>query len=137
MGPRHGDEFNLLVAGDNYGWPIVSWGDQYSGLRIPDHDTRPEFHTPEAYWVPTIAPSGLIIYGGRMFADWQGNALMGGLASEALIRVKIDGDRAEEVERFAMNKRIREVEQGPDGAVWILEDKEGGRLLRLTPNNMP
>ena len=137
MGPRHGDEFNLLVAGDNYGWPIVSWGDQYSGLRIPDHDTRPEFHTPEAYWVPTIAPSGLIIYGGRMFADWQGNALMGGLASEALIRVKIDGDRAEEVERFAMNKRIREVEQGPDGAVWILEDKEGGRLLRLTPKNMP
>lgn len=133
MGPRHGDELNLTIPGDNYGWPIVSWGDHYSGLRIPDHDTRPEFHPPEAYWVPTIAPSGLIIYNGTMFSNWQGNALIGGLASKALIRVKISGDTAHEVERFAMGKRIREVEQGPDGAIWVLEDKEGGRLLRLTP----
>lgn len=133
MGPRHGDELNLTVAGDNYGWPIVSWGDQYSGLAIPDHDTRPEFNAPEVYWVPTIAPSGLIIYNGTMFPDWQGNALIGGLASKALIRVTISGDTAQEVERFAMGKRIREIEQGQDGAIWVLEDKEGGRLLRLTP----
>ncbi len=133
MGPRHGDELNLIVAGDNYGWPIVSWGDQYSGLKIPDHDTRPEFHTPETYWVPTIAPSGLIIYSGSKFDQWQGNAIIGGLASESVIRVKIDGDTAEEVERFVMKNRIREVEQGPDGAIWILEDGEGGRLQRLTP----
>ena len=133
MGPRHGDELNLTVAGDNYGWPIVSWGDQYYGVAIPDHDTRPEFHAPEVYWVPTIAPSGLIIYSGSMFAQWQGNAIIGGLASESLIRVKIDGDIAEEVERFAMTKRIREVEQGPDDAIWILEDEQGGRLQRLTP----
>jgi glucose/arabinose dehydrogenase len=133
MGPRHGDEFNLTVGGDNYGWPIVSWGNHYSGLSIPDHDTRPEFHTPEAYWVPTIAPSGLIIYSGTMFTEWQGNAIIGGLASKSLIRVKISGDTAQEVERFAMGKRIREVEQGPDGAIWVLEDKQGGRLLRLTP----
>ncbi|MDY0222013.1 MAG: PQQ-dependent sugar dehydrogenase [Desulfobacterium sp.] len=133
MGPRHGDEFNLIIGGDNYGWPIVSWGDQYSGIPIPDHDTQPEFHTPEAYWVPTVAPSGLIIYSGSMFPKWQGNAFIGGLRSESLVRIKIEGAKAKEVERFAMGKRIREVEQGPEGAIWILEDKEDARLLRLTP----
>ncbi len=134
MGPRHGDEFNLTLGGDNYGWPIVSWGDQYSGMPIPDHDTRPEFNAPEVYWVPTVAPSGLIIYDGAMFPTWQGNAFVGGLRSQSLVRIRIEGDRAEEVERFAMGKRIREVEQGPDGAIWVLEDEEGGRLLRLTPH---
>jgi glucose/arabinose dehydrogenase len=133
MGPKHGDEFNLTVGGDNYGWPVVSWGDQYSGVKIPDHDTRPEFNAPEVYWVPTIAPSGLIIYSGSMFPEWQGNAFIGGLASKSLVRIIIEGDSAEEVERFDMGKRIREVEQGPDGAIWVLEDKEGGRLLKLTP----
>jgi glucose/arabinose dehydrogenase len=134
MGPRHGDEFNLTIAGENYGWPIVSWGDHYSGLPIPDHDTRPEFHAPETYWAPTVAPSGLIIYNGSMFPEWQGNAFIGGLRSKSLIRIRIDGDQAKEVERFAMEKRIREVEQGPDGAIWVLEDEKGGRLLRLTPH---
>jgi len=134
MGPRHGDEFNLTVAGDNYGWPLVSWGDQYYGIPIPDHDTRPDFHTPEVYWVPTVAPSGLIIYSGALFPDWQGNAFIGGLKSQALIRIRISGNQAEEVERFSMGKRIREVEQGPNGALWVLEDKQGGRLLRLSPD---
>ena len=133
MGPRHGDEFNQIIRGDNYGWPIVSWGDQYSGVPIPDHDTRPDFHAPEVYWVPTVAPSGLIIYNGSMYPKWQGNAIIGGLRSESLIRIKIEGDQANEVERFAMGKRIREVEQGPDDAIWVLEDMRGGRLLRLTP----
>lgn len=135
MGPRDGDELNLTLGGDNYGWPIVSWGDQYSGIPIPDHDTRPEFNAPEVYWVPTVAPSGLIIYRGALFPNWQGNAFIGGLRSRALLRIEITDDRAEEVERFAMSARIREVEQGPDGAIWVLEDKDGGRLLRLTPNN--
>ncbi len=134
MGPRHGDEFNLILGGDNYGWPIVSWGDQYTGIPIPDHDTRPEFHTPEVYWVPTIAPSGLIIYSGSLFPKWQGSAFIGGLKSKSLVRVRIEGDQADEVERFAMDKRIREVEQGPNGAIWVLEDKKNGRLLRLTPH---
>jgi glucose/arabinose dehydrogenase len=132
MGPRHGDEFNLIIAGDNYGWPLVSWGDQYSGVDIPDHDTRPEFNSPELYWVPTVAPSGLIIYRGELFPEWRGNAFIGGLASKSLLRIKIEGDRAEEVERFAMGKRIREVEEGPEGAIWVLEDKKGGRLLKLS-----
>lgn len=133
MGPRHGDELNLTIAGDNYGWPIVSWGDQYSGEPIPDHDERPEFNAPEVYWVPTVAPSGLVIYNGSMFPQWQGNALIGGLASRSLLRVKINGDHAVEAERFHMGARIREVEQGPDGAIWVLEDGGNGQLLRLTP----
>ena len=133
MGPRHGDEFNLTLGGDNYGWPIVSWGDHYSGMPIPDHDTRPEFNAPELYWVPTVAPSGMIIYNGDMFPDWRDNAFIGGLRSKSLVRIRLDGQRAYEVERFAMGKRIREVEQGPRGSIWVLEDKKDGRLLRLTP----
>jgi glucose/arabinose dehydrogenase len=133
MGPRHGDEFNLTIRGNNYGWPIVSWGNQYSGISIPDHNTRPEFNTPEVYWVPTVAPSGLIIYDGSMFPTWQGNAFIGGLRSKSLLRIRIEGDQADEVERLAMGERIREVEQGPTGAIWVLEDGKGGRLLRLTP----
>ncbi|MEB8434133.1 PQQ-dependent sugar dehydrogenase [Cocleimonas sp. KMM 6892] len=135
MGPRDGDELNLTTRGDNYGWPIVSWGDNYSGIPIPDHDTRPEFNAPEAYWVPTIAPSGLIIYSGSVFPEWQGNAFIGGLRSRSLLRIKIDADQAQEVERFDMNNRIREVEQGPKGAIWVLEDGRNGRLLRLTPDS--
>ena len=133
MGPKDGDELNLTIRGDNYGWPIVSWGDQYSGIPIPDHDTRPEFNAPEVYWVPTIAPSGLIIYEGTMFPEWQGNAFIGGLRSQSLLRINIEGNQAREQERFSMGKRIREVEQGPKGAIWALEDSSGGRLLRLTP----
>jgi glucose/arabinose dehydrogenase len=133
MGPRHGDELNLIVAGKNYGWPIVSNGDHYSGVPIPDHDTRPEFEAPRAYWVPSIAPSGLVIYGGDLFADWKGSALIGGLVSKALIRVALKGDTAAEAERFEWGERIREVEQGPDGALYVLEDGDGGRLLKLTP----
>ena len=132
MGPRHGDEFNLTLRGENYGWPVVSWGNHYSGASIPDHDTRPDFHSPETYWVPTIAPSGMIIYSGSMFSNWQGSALIGGLRSEALIRVNITANQAKEVERFDMKQRIREVEQGPDGAIWVLEDGRKGRLLAIT-----
>ncbi|MDP4548821.1 PQQ-dependent sugar dehydrogenase [Marinobacter sp. MDS2] len=131
MGPRHGDEFNLTVAGENYGWPLVSWGDHYSGFPIPDHDTRPEFKAPAIYWVPTVAPSGLALYYGSMFPNWQGQAFIGGLRSESLLRIRIDGQEASEAERFAMGERIREVEVGPEGALWVLEDGVGGRLLRL------
>ncbi|MBX2806894.1 MAG: PQQ-dependent sugar dehydrogenase [Hyphomicrobiales bacterium] len=133
MGPRHGDELNLIVKGDNYGWPVVSWGDNYSGIPIPDHDTRPEFNAPEAYWVPSIAPSSLVIYSGELFSEWKGDAFIGGLVSQALIRVDIDGETAQEAERFEWGERVREVEQGPDGALWVLEDRDGGRLLKLTP----
>jgi len=133
MGPRHGDELNLIVKGDNYGWPVVSNGDNYSGIPIPDHDTRPEFNAPEEYWVPAISPASLVIYDGELFADWRGDAFMGGLSSRALVRVDIEDDKAEEAERFEWGERVREVEQGPDGALWVLEDGSDGRLLKLTP----
>lgn len=133
MGPRHGDELNLTTGGDNYGWPLVSWGDHYSGIPIPDHDTRPEFNAPELYWVPTVAPSGLIIYSGSLFPAWRGNAFLGGLRSRALVRIDLEGKQVKEAERFAMGNRIREVEQGPEGGIWVLEDGYNARLLRLTP----
>ncbi|MBQ0772797.1 MAG: PQQ-dependent sugar dehydrogenase [Sphingomonadales bacterium] len=133
MGPKAGDELNLVQRGTNYGYPIVSEGDHYDGKKIPNHDTRPEFAAPKVAWVPTIAPSGLIFYSGDLFPAWKGSAFMGGLASQALIRVSFDGDTAKEAERFLMDNRIREVEQGPDGAIYVLEDGEGGRLLKLTP----
>ncbi len=133
MGPRHGDELNLIIAGKNYGWPIVSNGDHYSGKPIPDHDTRPDFEAPMTFWVPSIAPSGLVIYDGEMFVHWKGSAIIGGLVSKALIRVELKGGNAEEAERFKWGKRIREVEQGPEGALYVLEDGSGGRLLKLTP----
>lgn len=133
MGPLHGDELNLVKRAANYGYPIVSNGDHYDGKEIPDHDTRPEFEAPKVWWDQSIAPGGLIFYSGDQFPAWKGSAFIGGLASEALIRVSFDGDTAKEAERFPMGKRIREVEQGPNGAIWVLEDGDGGRLLKLTP----
>ena len=133
MGPRGGDELNLVERGGNYGYPVVSNGDHYDGRDIPDHDTRPEFDAPKVSWSPVISPSSLLVYSGGMFPDWRGDAFIGGLSSEALVRVEIDGDSAREAQRFDMGERIRAVEQGPDGAIWLLEDGDGGRLLKLTP----
>jgi glucose/arabinose dehydrogenase len=138
MGPKHGDELNLVVRGENYGYPIVSNGNHYNGGEIPDHDTRPDLYAPRVYWVPDISPAGLLFYSGDLFADWKGNAFIGGLRSKALVRVVISGDEAAEAERFEMGARIREVEQGPAGAIWLLEDERngsGGRLLKLTPKS--
>jgi glucose/arabinose dehydrogenase len=136
MGPRHGDELNLVKRGHNYGYPLVSNGDHYSGEEIPDHDTRPDLEAPKAYWVPAISPGGLMFYDGDVFPEWKGNAFIGGLGSMSLVRVEFDGETAHEAERFEMGARIREEEQGPNGAIWILEDDEDdskGRLLKLTP----
>jgi aldose sugar dehydrogenase len=133
MGPAGGDELNLIERGSNYGWPIVSNGDNYDGSVIPDHPTRPEFNAPEAWWTPVIAPSGFIIYSGNQFPYFRGHGFIGGLGSQALIRIQFNGVTGREAERYPMGKRIREVEQGPDGAIWLLEDGAGGRLLKLTP----
>ena len=133
MGPAGGDELNLIERGSNYGWPIVSDGDNYNGTPIPDHATRPEFNAPEAGWSPVIAPAGFIIYSGDQFPYFKGHGFIGGLASQAIIRIQFNGTTAREAERYAMGKRIREVEQGPEGAIWVLEDGSGARLLKLTP----
>jgi len=135
MGPRHGDELNLIVAGENYGWPIVSEGNHYSGVKIPVHETRPEFMTPKLYWVPTVAPSGLIFYEGDEFSDWKGNAFIGGLKSKALIRIGFNNGEPFEAERFSWSRRVREVEMGHDGAIWVLEDGPSGRLIKFTKPN--
>ncbi len=136
MGPKGGDELNLVERGANYGYPVVSNGDHYDGRPIPDHDTRPEFRAPAITWNPVISPAGFVIYSGDRFPAWQGSGLIGGLSSKSLVRVAFDGTSAREAERYDMGRRIREVEQGPDGAVWLLEDgmRDGkGWLLRLEP----
>ncbi len=143
MGPKGGDEFQKIEMGENYGWPTVSYGDNYNGVVIPPHDpTSDEFRHPDEWWNPVISPAGLIIYQGDQFPDWQGSAFIGGLSSQALVRVSFDcelqGREICEAERFNMNQRIREVEEGPDGAIWLLEDQrrpdgDGGRLLKLMP----
>jgi aldose sugar dehydrogenase len=134
MGPRGGDELNLIKVNGNYGWPLVSNGDNYSGKPIPRHSTRPEFIAPVLYWSPVIAPAGLTFYDGQMFPQWRGSALIGGLASTALVRVTFDTKGgAEETDRWDMEARIRDVAVAPDGAVWLIEDDSDGKLLRLTP----
>tara|TARA_B000000475_G_scaffold58586_1_gene46267 strand:- start:2203 stop:3336 length:1134 start_codon:yes stop_codon:yes gene_type:complete len=146
MGPRGGDELNLVLKGEDYGYPTVSNGIHYNGSNIPNHDTRPEFEEPKEWWgdgdsIPVISPSSFVIYQGDLFYDWQGSGFISGLSSESLIRVQFDGDSAKEIERFDMGRRIRSVEEGPDGALWLLEDyprrqdTSKGRLLRLTPHS--
>ena len=136
MGPRGGDELNRIERGANYGYPIVSNGDHYDGRTIPDHDTRPEFRAPVISWTPVISPSSLAFYDGALFPQWKGNAFIGGLSSQSLVRIEFQGATAREAQRFDMGRRIRAVQQGPDGALWLLEDgTNGGRgwLLKLTP----
>lgn len=137
-GPAGGDELNRIVRGGNYGYPVVSNGDHYDGREIPDHDTRPEFLKPAAWWTPVIAPGNLIVYRGELFGDWRGDALASGLSTRAIIRIAIDGDRAREVERYDLGARVRSVVEAPDGALWVLEDERDdsrGRLLKLTPKS--
>jgi glucose/arabinose dehydrogenase len=134
MGPAGGDELNLIQPGRNYGWPVVSDGSHYNGTPIPDHSERPEFEAPKVSWSPVIAPAGLVIYSGDLFADWRGDALIGGLRAQGLVRVKlVDSGPMSETERFDFGARIREVEQAPDGSIWLLEDRAGGRLLKVVP----
>ncbi len=131
MGPKGGDELNLIVAGRNYGWPRASDGTNYDGIDIPDHRSGDGFEAPKVFWNPSISPGGLLIYSGSKFPQWRGDALIPALSGEALIRVDLDGERATKADQWPMGARIRGVAQGPDGSVFLLEDK--GRLLRLDP----
>jgi glucose/arabinose dehydrogenase len=135
MGPAGGDELNRIVRKGNFGYPIVSNGDHYDGREIPDHDTRPEFERPAAWWTPVISPGDLIVYRGEMFRDWRGDAFAAGLSSRAIVRIELGETTAREVERYPMGERIRSVDEGPDGALWVLEDGRDGRLLKLTPRD--
>lgn len=133
MGPEGGDELNQPEASKNYGWPIVSWGDNYDGSQIPDPPTRPEFEDAVVHWTPVISPSGMEFYTGDLFTQWQGHMLIGGLSAKAVVVVSVNGDQAEEVDRIALGARIRDVEQGPDGSIYVLTDQNNGNVWRIRP----
>ncbi|WEJ98525.1 MAG: PQQ-dependent sugar dehydrogenase [Candidatus Sphingomonas phytovorans] len=133
MGPKGGDEVNLILPGRNYGWPKVSNGDNYDGTPIPRHAPGDGFEAPKVWWNPSISPGGLIIYSGRLFPAWQGSAFIAALSGQALIRVTLNGDNAAKADQWNMGMRIRDVAQAPDGAIWLLQDGPGGHLMRLTP----
>ena len=134
MGPRGGDELNLIQKGKNYGWPLVSEGENYDGNPIAKPSTRPDLERAKLFWVPSVSPTTLLIYTGNLFPGWKGNGFIGSLSGQSLIRVTFDGDTAQKANRWDMGSRIRWVGQGPDGAIYLLEDGPGGRLLRLTPS---
>lgn len=133
FGPEGGDELNIPEAGKNYGWPVVSWGEHYDGKKIPKPPTHPEFSDAIKYWNPVISPSGMTFYTADSFPEWKGNLLIAGLSSKAIVRLTLDGDKVTGEERLAMGRRIRDVVQGPDGAVYALVDDHKGKILRLTP----
>jgi len=132
-GPRGGDEINVARAGENYGWPVVSWGEHYDGRPIPDPPTRPQFAESIHYWVPSIAPSGMAFYTGDLFGEWRGDLLVGALVAQSVVRISLDGEQVTGEERIELGARIRDVRQGPDGAVYVVTDEADGRILRLTP----
>lgn len=135
MGPRGGDELNRPEAGKDYGWPAIGYGEEYSGKPIHTTTVAPGLEQPAYYWDPVISPSGMAIYSGSLFPEWRGNVFVGGLSSKALVRLVMDGDRVVGEERLLTdrNARIREVVQGPDGALYLLTDAENGSLLKITP----
>ena len=134
-GPRGGDELNLIEKGKNYGWPLVSYGQNYNGVPIASPDTRPDLAKPVLYWVPVIAPGNLMFYKStQTFPQWNGSGFIGGMASLTLNRIVFDGrGGAKPAERWNVGKRIRDVEQGPDGSLWMLEDANPGALIHVTP----
>jgi len=136
MGPQGGDELNLILPGKNYGWPNVSFGENYDDKPIPKPKAGDGYEMPKLYWVPSVSPAGLIYYSGDQFPQWKGSLLMGAMSGQALIRIALNGTTATKADQWNMGMRIRDVAQAPDGSVWLLED--GGRgaagwLMRLSP----
>jgi glucose/arabinose dehydrogenase len=134
-GPQGGDEVNRVRAGRNYGWPVITYGREYvTGFRIGEGTERADVEPPVRQWTPSIAPSGMAFYTGDAFPQWHGNLFAGALKFRLLARLALDGDRVMHEERLLADygKRIRDVRQGPDGRLWLLEETDG-RLLRLDP----
>lgn len=135
MGPKGGDELNHLEEGENYGWPEASMGSHYDGTDIPDHTDGDGFVAPAGFWTPSISPGSLMIYHGSLFDDWEGDAFLSGLSGQRIVRVELDGTQAIQAQEWDMGERIRDIEEAPDGAIWVLEDGAGGRLLELRPSD--
>ncbi|WP_299700546.1 PQQ-dependent sugar dehydrogenase [uncultured Pontibacter sp.] len=136
MGPQGGDELNLIKKGENYGWPVVTFGEEYSGAPVPNSVTTKEgFVDPVYYWDPVIAPSGAQFYTGNAFPEWKGNLFVGGLRSQVLVRLKIEDNRVTGEEHLLGDRkqRIRDVRQGPDGALYLVTDQQKGELWKITP----
>jgi aldose sugar dehydrogenase len=134
-GPRGGDEINLIEKGKNYGWPVIGYGIDYSGAKIHDSTQKDGMEQPRWHWVPSIAPSGMAFYSGDLFPAWRGNLFVGALAAQLLVRLELDGQKVVREERLLrdQNERIRDVRQGPDGALWLATDSSSGRILRVAP----
>jgi glucose/arabinose dehydrogenase len=134
-GPRGGDEINIPLAGKNYGWPVIGYGINYDGTKAHESSTKAGMEQPIKYWVPSIAPSGMAFYTADLFPAWKGNLFVGALAGQLLVRLELDGETVGKEERLLTNlrERIRDVRQGPDGAIWLLADSGNGKLLRVTP----
>jgi glucose/arabinose dehydrogenase len=134
-GPKGGDKLNLIEPGKNYGWPVVSFGDNYNGVPIPKPNTQPDFALPALYWVPVIAPGNLMFYTGtQAFPQWNGSGFVGGLVTKSLVRIIFDGHGgAKTAERWEVGHRIRDIEEAPDGSLWMLEDANPGALIHVTP----
>lgn len=135
MGPRGGDELNRPEAGKDYGWPTIGYGEEYSGASIHKTTQAAGMQQPIYYWDPVISPSGMTIYSGKLFPEWRGDIFIGGLSSKALVRLVMNGDQVMGEERLLTerNVRVREVVEGPDGALYLLTDAENGSLLKITP----
>jgi glucose/arabinose dehydrogenase len=134
-GPAGGDELNLIERGKNYGWPLVSYGNNYDRVPIDKPDTRPDLTKPVLYWAPVIAPGNLMFYTGtKTFPQWNGSGFVSGLGTQSLNRIIFDGHGgAKSAERWKVGHRIRDVEEGPDGSLWMLEDASPGALIHVTP----
>jgi glucose/arabinose dehydrogenase len=134
-GPRGGDEVNIIDKGKNYGWPVVGYGIDYSGAKIHESTHKEGMEQPVWYWVPSIAPSGMAFYTGSLFPSWRGNLFAGALAGQILVRLSLEGEKVLTQERLLaqLHERIRDVRQGPDGALWLATDNSAGRILRVTP----
>jgi aldose sugar dehydrogenase len=131
-GPQGGDEINIATAGKNYGWPLITYGEEYGGGVI-GAKTKAGLEQPLHYWVPSIAPSGMSFYTGTQISGWQNNLLVGSLKFGQLVRLELTGDKVSHEERIRIGARIRDVQAGPDGAVYLLTDEDDGKLLRLSP----
>jgi glucose/arabinose dehydrogenase len=134
-GPRGGDEVNVPLGGRNYGWPVIGYGIDYNGAKIHEATAKAGMEQPIKYWVPSIAPSGMAFYTADLFPAWKGNLFVGALAGQMLVRLELNGETVTREERLLerMGERIRDVRQGPDGALWLLTDSSSGRVLRVTP----